>query len=746
MKPIYWCFFISLFLQPVFTLKAQPLLNKYNVLWNSQSLNAAGSMPIGNGDIGANTWVNKNGELTILISKTDAFSEIGRILKIGQIGIKISPNLLDATNFTQRLNLQNGSIEIEARKGKDHVQLQCWVDANNPIIHIEGTSNIAIQVSVVNQWWRKESLPLINKERHSAYGISFGEKVYPKEKDTILNQPNYLVWCHQNKSSIWQTTLDNQNISEFNKFSSDPLLFQNFGALVGGNNFKSISDSSITNMQPSKDFKLKVVVLKNKTPDITIWKNKILQIYKANNTIASFDLHKKWWNNFWNKHYIIVSSTTDSINTYKITQGYILQRYINACAGRGGLPIKFNGSIFTVNLTENLGTGLKGFDADYRDWGGNYWFQNTRLPYWSMLYTGDFEQMKPLFKMYSEALALAKYRTKKYFNHNGAYFTETLTPWGSYLVDNYGWDRKDKPDGVSENKYIRYYWQSGIELSTMMLDYFEFTNDKNFFNKQFVPFAKEIIQFYDLHYPRDSSGKIKFTPAQSLESFFEGVVNPMPEIAGLKWLLESLNKYPTLIADKEFKQQFKRLLLELPELPLTTLDNKTMLAAGLNLGKRMNIEKPELYAVFPYRLFGVDKPNIQQAIDAYNNRSNKEFWGWQQDGIFAALLGLTEEAKKIVSINFSTKHNGSRFPAFWGPNYDWVPDQDHGNVNMRALQNMLVQTETDKTLLLPAWPANWNVSFKITIPGNKIVQGSYNEAQGVELISKNTQVKIMLPK
>ena len=32
-----------------------------------------------------------------------------------------------------------------------------------------------------------------------------------------------------------------------------------------------------------------------------------------------------------------------------VTRGYTLQRWINAYGGRGGCPIKFNGSIFTVN-------------------------------------------------------------------------------------------------------------------------------------------------------------------------------------------------------------------------------------------------------------------------------------------------------------------------------------------------------------------------------------------------------------
>ena len=40
-------------------------------------------------------------------------------------------------------------------------------------------------------------------------------------------------------------------------------------------------------------------------------------------------------------------------DAFVLSRAYALQRYINACAGRGAYPIKFNGSIFTVDGIEN---------------------------------------------------------------------------------------------------------------------------------------------------------------------------------------------------------------------------------------------------------------------------------------------------------------------------------------------------------------------------------------------------------
>ena len=42
-------------------------LDAYNVIWDSPSEDQNGSMPIGNGDIGANVWMTPDGVLTLLL-------------------------------------------------------------------------------------------------------------------------------------------------------------------------------------------------------------------------------------------------------------------------------------------------------------------------------------------------------------------------------------------------------------------------------------------------------------------------------------------------------------------------------------------------------------------------------------------------------------------------------------------------------------------------------------------------------
>ncbi|MFY9153171.1 MAG: hypothetical protein WAO52_14235, partial [Prolixibacteraceae bacterium] len=85
-------------------------------------------------------------------------------------------------------------------------------------------------------------------------------------------------------------------------------------------------------------------------------------------------------------------------------------------------------------------------------------------------------------------------------------------------------------------------------------------------------------------------------------------------------------------------------------------------------------------------------------------------------------LGLTDEA---VRLNFlKMKDSGRRFPAFWGPGFDWVPDHNWGGSGMTGIQEMLLQVDGDKIHLFLAWPKNKDVYFKLHAPDNTTVEAS----------------------
>jgi len=714
--------------------RATDPLDQYNVVWTSPSKDSSGSMPIGNGDIGLNLWVEEDGDLLFYISKTDSWSENARLLKLGRVRIRLIPNpFVKGAKFEQTLRLRTGEIVIRAGEEARAVVLRLWVDANRPVIRAEADSRSPFGVEVALESWRLQRRQLEPHELHSAYGLVESPHPVFVEPDVVVGaQQNRIVWYHRNERSIWAENLRLQALGDLVGTMKDPLLHRTFGAAIKGHGLLRVSDSALRSAKPATRFQIDIYPLTRQTDTAEQWLKQldgqiadIERLDEAQTRVA----HHRWWSEFWDRSWIRISGGKDA---RAVSRGYALQRFINACGGRGAFPIKFNGSIFTVDGRRKVDRTVTEYDADYRSWGGPYWWQNTRLPYWPMLSCGDFDLMQPLFRMYLDALPIAKARTRIYYNHGGGFYPETIYFWGTWVNDNYGWNREGKPHGLSDNRYIRREWQGGIELTALMLDHYAYTQDKEFLKTALLPMAETITAFYDQHYKRDDSRRIRFEPAQALETWWD-CVNPMPEIAGLKSILGKLLSLPENAISENQRNKWQRLLDELPPLPTREVDGETILSPAQTYATRRNSENPELYAVFPYRLYGVGKPDLDMACRTFAHRLFKGNNGWRQDDTQAALLGLTDQARQYVAGRAVNKHKESRFPAFWGPNFDWIPDQDHGGNLLMALQTMLMQTEDKKIILLPAWPKQWNVEFKLHAPYNTTVEGVYRAGELVSL-------------
>jgi alpha-L-fucosidase 2 len=257
-----------------------------------------------------------------------------------------------------------------------------------------------------------------------------------------------------------------------------------------------------------------------------------------------------------------------------------------------------------------------------------------------------------------------------------------------------------------------------------MLDRYDFTQDQMFAKDTLVPLADPIIAFFDQYWPkRDPNGNIIIDPAQSLEAL-PWTINPMPEIAGLRFILPRLLALPKTLTTETQRTRWTRILNEMPPLPIADVNGVKLLRPSGSFKGGDYSENPELYAVFPYRLFGVGRPDLDMARVTYDKRVNRHNFGWCQDSIQAACLGLGEEAGRQVVARAKNINGGYRFPAMWR-GFDWIPDQDHGVNILTTLQCMLLQSDGRKLYVLPAWPKNWDCEFKLHAPYNTTVEGVF---------------------
>ncbi len=411
-----------------------------------------------------------------------------------------------------------------------------------------------------------------------------------------------------------------------------------------------------------------------------------------------------------------------------VTRAYAAQRYLTACAGRGRLPIRFNGSIFTISY--------KG-DPDYRRWGSGYWWQNTRLPYYPMFAAGDFDMLQPLFRMYLGLLDFNMKRTRKYLGHGGAYFPECIQPWGDHFIGSYGpeCEWKDRKDKLQSSGYHKYEWLGQLEISLMAIMRWQYTQDNAWFKTEALPAVREFVRYFDEHYQLDDKGRYHMYPAQAVETWWD-CTNPMTEVSGLTRVTDLLLTLPDEALGPGDRELFSRIRSRVPDLPTRKLDDGRIIYAPADkFAQHRNVETPELYCVFPFRLSSFEKPNAEMGRATYENRYHKHYFGWAQDELNAAYLGMAEETREHIADRALTHSKKIyRWPTYWGPNFDWCPDQDEGGVFQNTIQSMLMQYEGKKVFLLPAWPKDWNCDFKLHAPYNTTVEGRVENGEVKDLV------------
>jgi hypothetical protein len=709
----------------------------YKLVWDTPSKNTYETMPLGNGEVALNAWIDETGNLRFYISRIDAIDENGQLLKVGALRISPAIPVPATSNFRQTLDVKRGVLEAVY----GDLAYKLWVDANRNIIVAEIKAKTPQSVTVSNEGWRNERTKYGNYECSDLYNVcpyeepSFREAYRERfdnletviEPDVVPDLPDAIGWYHRNvHSKPYQVTAEVQGTDDL--LSQDPLLHRTFGAVVRAERGKKTGARTLQSSEATTH-RFEIAVHAKHPATAQEWLRETEQMLVDAQKLSlqkRFSEHAKWWNDFCDRSWIHLTqnensgatAVPDSSDAFVLSRAYLMQRYVSACAGRGQHAIKFNGSIFTVPEPGRQG------DADYRRWGPGYWWQNTRLPYFSMPAAGDFDMMQPLFNQYFDMLPLCTGRVKKYFGHGGAYYPECIYFWGDVFLETYGWESwKTRENKLQKSGYHKYEWVGGLEIAYMMLEYYEYTEDAGFLDAKAIPLAIEILRFFDEHYTTGADGKLFMSPSQALETWWD-CDNPMPELSGIYAVIEKLEQLPenTLTADrKKFVAELKR---KLPVLPLTkSPDGNTMLAPAQRFEQCRNVENPELYAVFPFRLISYEKPNVEWGVEAFKHRKDRGAFGWRQDDLFASYLGLTDEARNHLVLRARDKHVKSRFPAFWGPNYDWIPDQDHGGILTKGVQSLVMQCEGRRIDLFPAFPDDWDCDFKLHAPYNTTVEG-----------------------
>lgn len=724
-------------------------LRQYNPVWTEQSKDASESMPCGGGDIGMNVWVENN-EVLFYVSRSGVFDENNVFPKLGRVRLSFTPNPFENATFKQELKLEDGYVQIEAIKDGKRTEIQIWSNVFTPVIEVVVKSQEKIRFYATYENWRFEPLVwnIPGQERAS---IAFRNAPMKAviQPDSVNFSNNGVLWYHQNQErTLFDVTVLHESLGGVMPQLWNPLKFLTFGGYMEGRGM--VPDRVVDDRYVDTPFKgyriksekalnqheLRLFLHTQQTPDIKIWKKDLYTLMDSfrPNRDTEFKRTRNWWNGFWRRSHVVINPDSSRVASpsWQVGRNYQLFRYQLGCNAYGKLPTKFNGGLFTFD--PSLVNKNAPFTPDHRDWGGGtHTAQNQRLVYWPMLKSGDTDMMDSQLNFYLNALPNAEARVRHYWGHEGACFTEQIEWFGLPMLASYGWNRPALlHPGIQDNAWIDYEWDTVLEFCKMALEIHAFTgNDIH----KYMPLIEKCLQFFDVHYQYlaaqrsrsvlDGNGKLILYPSTGCETY-KMAYNAANTIAALKSVTSQLLHLPKEYLSQEKRVYWQGFLSRIPDLPFRERNGHNTIAPAVTWQRINNIEIPQLYPVFPWGLYGIGLPDMEVAVNTWkygvDNSDQKGYVSWHQDAIFCARLGLTKEAKEVTLKKMTDSPR--RYPTFWGPGHDWVPDHNWGGSGMIGVQEMLIQNVGEKIYLLPAWPKEWDVDFKLHAPGNTTIECS----------------------
>lgn len=726
-----------------------PVLDDYTVRWTTQSKNSSESMPCGGGDIGLNVWV-ENGDVLFYLSRTGAFDENNQFLKLGRVRLNVSGNPFGANDFRQELRLKEGCVVISG----GGTELRLWVDVFRPVVHTEIKSSRPVSIKAAYETWRfKDHRTEAEENRANSHKDLNAPRVQViTYRDTVrFAAAGQVLFYHQNRpDAVFDMTVKQQGLQVVRDSLYNPMKDLIFGGMLYGSNlvaagttFGKYVDTDYKAWQfvsnvPAHTHAFQVAMHVQQTPSVDTWRSGLQAIIRDEKRVGAAAKTKtlNWWAAFWQRSHVRIGSSDPK--AWQAGRNYQLFRYMLACNAYGEWPTKFNGGLFTFDPGTISGAR---FSPDYRRWGGGTMTaQNQRLVYFPMFKNGDFDFLPAQFNFYLRNLRNAELRSKVYWGINAASFTEQIENFGLPNNAEYGWDRpKSKwiplEEGVEDNDYLAHDWESALEFCLMMMDVHAYTGASI---RTYMPFIESCLRFYDEYYQKRNGlgkdGKLIIYPGSGLERY-KMAYNPVNTVSALKTVLTRLVALPKSLLNMPRKAHWQQMLDRIPAIETKLIEGKTVINAyrdgPYSIGKgpfQHGNELPELYPVYPWGQFGIGMPDLEVALNtwAYNPSVRKILsqdlhLSWRQEAIMAARLGLTDEAARRTLLKM--KDSPYRFPAFFEPGHDWAPDHNWGGSGMIGIQEMLLQCVGKKIYLLPAWPAGWDVDFKLHAPGKTVIRG-----------------------
>ena len=709
-----------------------------DVLYVTPSVEPWEAMPVGGGDLSA--MVRSDGAaLDLHLTKSDAWgfqappdappgSRFFNNVSPGHVRLELGERARAAAaeQFRQRLDLYRGRIVIRLGRDCEGPQLEIWGHPQRKVLVVEvvDLQGVLEPATIRLSEWR------------------------PSMKLSVSGTTIQAVEVHQRPA---RPHLANTGMEDYFDAKSDPLLGRGTAVVLG--------TGSVRPKTCSADANHATMILPEERPPryalviaaaVTAQGDPLAAARRELDAALSVPLEtlraeqRTWWRDYWSKSLLRIESPDKMAD--RLCAAYHVHLYTLGCVHRGPVPCKWDG-----------GAGL--MRGDERTWGLSEWVQEIRFTYLPLYAANRLTMARGLSRHYSRMKPYLLEQTRRMWDLDGLWIPETVLPWGhaeDFVLDDTGkaraehflpWDPKTAPYGKFEryNGYVGFLFTAGLEICHHYLTYYRYTGDERFLREEAYPTIRDVCRFIAGLVRKEADGCWHLDPANALETWWM-VRDPADTLAGIQAIFPEFVRLSEQYGqDASLRTKCQEILKALPEPSRGhwardgTIDPaaKTYAPAAAqgSFPTSRNFEIPALYRVFPFGLSGIGQPDHELASSTFERRIFGITNSWSLDAIWAARLGLGEEACRLLGEHAVRYHrfryggwdsgNSSVFP----DGLSVVPYMDGGGLSAFGVNEVLLQSHNGPIRVLPAVSRTWSGIFRLRAEGGFLVAADFADGR-----------------
>ena len=747
----------------------QKLASRADLHYSQPVKTSEEGMPVGNGRMGSLVWTTPEA-LHLQINRVDIFGNDASSNNFyerntdycGGAGfvdidfLKAGSSVFSGPNFSQHLSCSDGLVTIES--GGVKIEALAWNKQDVMAIRLSGENQGIYQLVAHLRMLRQ---PIVKTGDHTA-----ASELKVEGNQLILTQKFTENAFYCSSAVVMAVEGCPSDIALENK--TDLRAF-----LGSGNKTVTVFIASAASFDPKED--------------VVLSAQKQLAAARATGFDGLLQSNREWWKTYWEKSFVILHSADGAADL--VEQNYTYFLYVMGSSSLGKLPPKFNGMIWST-------------DGDARKWGNLYWGANQSCLYNGLFPANRPELMQPFFDMYSGMYESLQKAAIQQWGSKGIYIPETVSfsglpelpdditaemrqlylvqkPWSEHsqrFMDFAGtqmpylsrWNWK-KDTGWKDGKWqfsdkgggafghVTHIFSRGAKIAYQFWMKYEYTQDKEWLKSVGYPMVKGVAEFYR-NFPnlkKEADGKYHIRHVNDNESIWDGH-NTIEEMSSLYGILPAAIRASEILnVDAGLRENWKELLANLSPLPTATINGKQVWIRSLEpvlQGEANRVPDSNTMPVWFFDLCNLESSPEMQKIS--NNTYDSYFPKGigEQTGIFelsklpvvGSILGRKESTRWLIPNHVNTAEIASmanRMTLREG--YQTTGVQRLGRVadalHLALLQSALASPGQEPVIrLFPAWPDEWDASFKLLARGGFLVSSSFKNGQveSAEIISQ----------